>query len=516
MPPSKRILPDIHKVEIDITYACGFGCHNCNRMTVVAPGTKDQNVSPQQLQSMLDESVNCGHIWRRIRILGGEPTVHPNFEEICSILVEYREKHNHSCQLEISTHGAGEFTQKRLTWLKTVFPEFNHQNTKKTGPIQKDFAAACIAPQDMDPEWAKKHQFMGCNIPRDCGVGYNYQGFYCCAIAGAIDRIYGLGLSVKAVKELDSARLSSSYNIFCSKCGHYLPIRENSQTHLSPSWKKALELYRRKPIINDASPENTAVLVLACYPSSEVKSRVRDLQETAMRSAISLQLRGIGERYNHFHSKINRIRDFISELPERFRYILYLDARDTLLLRPLSYICEVFNQMNSPILVSAEIKPWPVRDLNWVKRFPPDARRWRWLNAGMWMGSRDPLIAALGIMSDLRLQLRLEKPSQELMDVWEWRRYAEDDQFLWQVCHLKKKFPLLLDYQCLLFANINGADYRLENNRDFGFLPDKGLIRIKFSKSEPAVLHFSGGMNKVAKEAWMKHLQLLPLNCGTI
>ena len=79
-----------------------------------------------------------------------------------------------------------------------------------------------------------------------CGISLNYQGFYPCAIAGAIDRIFGFNQAIVNLADVSEAAMIEKYQSFCWLCGYYRPIRENSQTLLSPSWRKALDRYRAR------------------------------------------------------------------------------------------------------------------------------------------------------------------------------------------------------------------------------------------------------------------------------
>jgi hypothetical protein len=55
-----------------------------------------------------------------------------------------------------------ERTQKQSAELSAAFPFLQFRNSNKTGPVQPDFVAPCVAPIDLDPEWAENHRCEGC------------------------------------------------------------------------------------------------------------------------------------------------------------------------------------------------------------------------------------------------------------------------------------------------------------------------------------------------------------------
>jgi hypothetical protein len=69
----------------------------------------------------------------------------------------------------------------------------------------------------------------------------NYQGFYPCAVAGAIDRIFGLNQGIRSLADVSERAMVDQYQVFCRLCGYYRPIYENSQTLLSPTWRRAID-----------------------------------------------------------------------------------------------------------------------------------------------------------------------------------------------------------------------------------------------------------------------------------
>ncbi|MCA9518065.1 MAG: radical SAM protein, partial [Myxococcales bacterium] len=75
-------------IEIDITYLCNLHCMNCNRS--VTQAREAMHMPMEMITRFVDESLATGKRWRRIRVLGGEPTLHPQFEQVVSELVRYK------------------------------------------------------------------------------------------------------------------------------------------------------------------------------------------------------------------------------------------------------------------------------------------------------------------------------------------------------------------------------------------------------------------------------------------
>ena len=99
---------------------------------------------------------------------------------------------------------------------------------------------------DMDSESAANHRYEGCSVSGHCGISLNYRGFYPCAVAGAIDRIFGLDQAIESLDDVSEAAMIEKFQTFCRLCGYYRPIRESSQTLLSPAWRWAMERYRAR------------------------------------------------------------------------------------------------------------------------------------------------------------------------------------------------------------------------------------------------------------------------------
>lgn len=233
--------PRLDWLELDITYVCGLNCINCNRMTGIASGRLEENITVAQIDKLIDDSVRLHYPWREWFLVGGEPTMHSALDAIIRRIADYRAVHNPGLRLTLATHGHGERTQQRLAELTVAFRFLQILNSHKTGPVHSDFVSPCIAPIDLDPEWAACHHFEGCSVSGHCGISMNYAGFYPCAVAGAIDRIFGFGKAIGELTDVSEATMTAKYQLFCRLCGYYRPIHENGQTLLSPTWKKAIQ-----------------------------------------------------------------------------------------------------------------------------------------------------------------------------------------------------------------------------------------------------------------------------------
>lgn len=236
--------PSRQNLEIDITYRCNLRCQNCNRS--VRQAYESVDMTSAQLAAWVDEWIDQRHIWRRIRVLGGEPTLHPTFTGLMAQLERYR-AFSPRTKIEVVTNGHGPRVNSRLAQLP---PHIWVENSNKSGPAQPLFRPFNMAPVD-DPGFRDADFSNGCAIMRDCGMGLTPMGYYPCALAGGIDRVAGWGLgrsSLPAVAEnleLEAARACSMCGRF--RDGHHVPehLREPLQGEpQSASWVRLYAAWR--------------------------------------------------------------------------------------------------------------------------------------------------------------------------------------------------------------------------------------------------------------------------------
>ena len=230
--------PSREYAEIDITYRCNLKCINCNRSCAQAPS--DLEMSVADIAAFIDESVDRAIAWKRIRILGGEPTLHSRILDIIDLLIRYRRDHNPQVKLVLGTNFKGSRVKRVLAKL----PESIHiKSTLKTSPVN------LFRPFNMAPVDTVFNRFSdytcGCRIIQECGLGVTPSGYYMCAVAGGIDRIFQYHLGRPAIPA-ETDRLSDQMSAFCRLCGHFGFQWPTRRTKLSPTWRRAYRRFERE------------------------------------------------------------------------------------------------------------------------------------------------------------------------------------------------------------------------------------------------------------------------------
>ncbi len=226
-------------IEIDITWACNLRCFNCNRSCEQAPTGDAMTID--QVARFVDDSLAADLRWERIRVLGGEPTLHPEFLAILAELVRYHRAVDGAVRLEITTNGHGDKVRARIAQIPSVFVV---ENTAKES-IEQPFVTFNVAPIDRREYRAADYR-SGCWVTEGCGIGLTPKGYYPCAVAGGIDRIVGLDMGRDALPTTGDD-LFDQLEAFCRMCGSFKRQHEPPVDHpvQSPTWERAYARHRR-------------------------------------------------------------------------------------------------------------------------------------------------------------------------------------------------------------------------------------------------------------------------------
>jgi len=234
-----------YKIEIDILHRCNVLCCNCSRSCAQAPA--ELLMTPDQIRGFVDESLASGRQWKKIKICGGEPALHPQLFEILEILCQYRERHLPDTPIEMDSAGYGGQVKKVLSRIPSGVNIVNSRKTPVSRPL---FVPVNDAPVD---SLSGRHLDFrnGCFIPQYT-MGLNANGYYPCIVAGAIDRVFGLDMARKNLPPIDD-EMRDLMNEFCPFCGCFRHFYLTDKQTSSISWHRAFTSYNRRP------PEMTRV-----------------------------------------------------------------------------------------------------------------------------------------------------------------------------------------------------------------------------------------------------------------
>jgi hypothetical protein len=196
-----------------------------------------------QIRRLLDESTAAGQSWQQIRLLGGEPTLHPELFTIVDELLAWRRRSSPSTGIEVTTNGYGIVVQRVLERLPSVVKV---NNTNKLSRIQP-FRSFNIAPVDR-VEYTYADYSNGCQVAEASGIGFTPYGLYPCPVAGGIDRIMGLDLGLKQLPVGDDD-MHDQLKVFCQLCGHFKRLYEipPDRPVMSKTWETSYARYQQNP-----------------------------------------------------------------------------------------------------------------------------------------------------------------------------------------------------------------------------------------------------------------------------
>ncbi len=245
-------LPNIRHLEIHITYRCNLRCNHCSNLITQAPSNETMTIA--KLQEMLDDSARLNWPWEWLVLHGGEPTMHPQFEDVCAALRTYKHQHNRDVSLFVCTNGHGDRVreQMRVAARYGVKPESSGKVADPNVSYHVPFSVAAI---DTGEDY-----MLGCFQSSKCGISYTNQGYYECSPAASAFRVFGYEPMAKRLDDVTVDALKAGYALHCARCG-YARVEDPGRmvTHkdvkgpqqaanvtrpMSETWKTATDAYK--------------------------------------------------------------------------------------------------------------------------------------------------------------------------------------------------------------------------------------------------------------------------------
>lgn len=256
----KRFKPNTNIIEIDITFDCNLKCKSCNRSCSQAP-SKDF-MSIEQIKTFIVDSIKNRKKWKLINILGGEPTLHSDFQEIVRLICEkYVKKYSPETEIQIVSNGLTKSTRDLLNEVKNNYNVIIDYGSFKTSNQVEYFTPFNDAP--IDNEKYKDADFSkGCWVTHSCGIGLNKYGYYACSVIGGIDRVIGKDIGIKSIDKFELITFEQQMKTYCKYCanfsyyednfGNFIPRNEKApfkNLRVSKSWKYFYNQYSKLDLI---------------------------------------------------------------------------------------------------------------------------------------------------------------------------------------------------------------------------------------------------------------------------
>lgn len=226
-------LPNLRKVELEITSRCNLMCKFCDRRCSQAPAK--ESMSLEQIHHFVDESIRLNYIWNSISVLGGEPALHPDLEEIIRILKKYTLQFP-DCNLSLVTNYHGKGVIQTIDKISDMIEVIKRPKTENP----EWFNNIDLAPLDYG-----KMSF-SCNITHECGLGLTARGYFPCGAGAAIARVLDLDIGIQSLADVDQTSLRNILRKTCIYCGHCLNTKVTQNDSISPFWEHAYQKYREK------------------------------------------------------------------------------------------------------------------------------------------------------------------------------------------------------------------------------------------------------------------------------
>jgi organic radical activating enzyme len=175
-----RDLYDINTIHIDITNACNLECANCTRF--VGHHAKSFFMSLEEVETALK---SLDGFEGTVGLMGGEPTMHPEFEGICKLFQQYVEKPRRG----LWTNGLR--WKKYEDVIKETFDQFkiiyNDHKDEDVGEHQPLLVAAKEIVEDEDTMWKLIDK---CWINERWAASITTNGAFFCEVAAAQDHLF--------------------------------------------------------------------------------------------------------------------------------------------------------------------------------------------------------------------------------------------------------------------------------------------------------------------------------------
>ena len=222
---------------IAVTYRCNLACKRCNRFLDLSPwSNSDVTVEDVKLAGKLvlqrDEEIS------RVRLTGGEPTLHPQLREICEVV---KDEWKPTYISVVLTNGSRPRPSLDGTFTRYSWPMEDKESIHRSH---------MVSPADLGLE---PHLGFGkpCDIQKGCGRLFDAFGFSFCVLAGGYGRI--LGVDPYQDKPVIDGQREICQHCMCTlkrrqKWDLWGEIAKGAVPTITKTWAEGLQRHADEPI----------------------------------------------------------------------------------------------------------------------------------------------------------------------------------------------------------------------------------------------------------------------------
>lgn len=259
---------DIPKLELHLEARCNLSCSACSRASFLAKHPMER-LTLADVTEVFRQVDELRPRWTpRVIIIGGEPTLHPQFLEICKMSVEWSRCHRPDNFVQVFSNGTTERTRALLERARLEHNCSIPKDEWKTESITGENAGSIkwrmdtyVSPTDAGLTF-EDHGVCYQASSQICGVGVYHEGYTLCPPAGPLSALLGLPEGLVMTKRIadlfDPVWAERATRIACEACGYAMDQRGKTEairegfaryvaeqplgqagTPMSPTWVRA-------------------------------------------------------------------------------------------------------------------------------------------------------------------------------------------------------------------------------------------------------------------------------------
>lgn len=226
--------PNFKTVELCLTYRCNLRCNNCSNLCTQAPITFDGDLTINDIDFFLNDIEGKGV--EQITLHGGEPVLTPNIDLIIEKLCTFRKKTG--IRLWLLSNNSNDKIRQKIT---DIHVKYNIP----LGIATKDGNNLPYIPVNESPIDLGLDYTLGCFQTSDCGICFNYLGYFPCSPMAAAARVFWF-TGIKTFDNLTN-KWEEYFNLHCKHCGFALLNRRRVTEQTSTkTWVEKFNEYRQE------------------------------------------------------------------------------------------------------------------------------------------------------------------------------------------------------------------------------------------------------------------------------